>query len=137
MTGPTEDPRLPGDSRLPEDCSLAWQDDDLEKAALALASGEARPAFELLLATTDADQRELRAGVLGEAGQDQLPALAAFAEDHEDVSSALLLQGAALQAAGFSARGSATIRHTTDDQLSGMYTNIQAARRVLHRAAEL
>jgi hypothetical protein len=122
----------------PERVDLAWQDDELERAAGALLDGELTPAFDLLASTRgQSDRRELCVDVLGQAGSLGLPALRAAVEQRRDDAERLLLWGSALRTAAWEARGTAIAERTGNEQIGQLIDLTRQARVALRKAAEL
>jgi hypothetical protein len=94
-------------------------------------------ALELLAASPDPDRRELRVGILGEAGRAALPDLRSLARRPEDSADHWLLLGSALVAAAGAARGADLAENTSAEQIGGMLEPSRQARSALRRAAEL
>lgn len=83
-------------SLLPAYVDTAFDDDELLRAAVKLASGDFAPALELLAATRDQPyRRELAVDVLGAVGNIVLPKLLDAEEDRQDDANLLLLLGSA------------------------------------------
>jgi len=119
---------------LPDDLNRAWSDPGLQQAAEALISGDPTPAYELLAAgSSDPERRCLRADVLGEVGARHLPPLREAAGDDAHWS---LLWGSAMCHAAWSARGSATMDHTAENQVRRLFELGKESRRALRRSAE-
>jgi hypothetical protein len=113
-----------------------WPDPVLQAAIKALVAGDPNPGYASL-ASGDHNRREWYAHVLGTAGQEHLAVLEAGAQDVSDDANRWLLLGAALHYAAWSARGSATMKHTSPDQRRGLIDLSHQARVALHRAADL
>ncbi|HLL69461.1 MAG TPA: hypothetical protein VK453_27645 [Micromonosporaceae bacterium] len=125
-------------AELPDEVNLAWSDQRLEVAMSALARHDPRPALAVLAATrSDYHRRALCVDVLGHVGQHLLPELRTLVEESNDDPDRWLLLGAALSAAGATARGADVIERTSDEQIDGMQRLTAQGSKALRRAARL
>ncbi len=118
--------------------SAYWHTDPYRNARIALQQGHSAPARHLLAATSgNAETRIHALNTLGKDTVGRLPQLEAELQQDPSNQDLCLLVGTLQKEAGWKARGSADMSHTSADQVAGMQHYLLQARESLHRAAEL